>query len=266
MSAAAAVLGRPRGSPRGDRIERKGSRARLLCATSGQVLPWTLVMLLVLLPLAMGALGAGAAYLVRDQLQTAADAAALAAAGRAALWESLAVSWHDFACATSRTPLAAGPPVCRDGPEQTSNLPRTFAARLFATSAAGLPGWAAAAGCETVGADPAPPLSMPVSVCDAWRLQPGGFGVAYGLAFPSSADPRSAARAYLRSNTTNLRTHGVAVTLIALEADATTGQVDLTVRATEPGNPLGLVAGRPTTVTVQAGAQRRVVPPPASGS
>ena len=231
---------------------------------SGQVLPWTVIMLVAALPLMFGVMGAGAAYLAKAQAQMAADAAALAAADQAQLWESLVVSWHQYGC----TKEGRGTWTCGDGPSGRSSLGRMYAPALFATEATGLPGWAAAAGCQAVGADPpgTPPVPNPLTVCSAWQLQPGGFGVGYGLGFASGSDPAAAARAYLQANTANLRADGVGVEVVALQADDTTGQVDLAVRVTEPGNPLRLLSGQETTITIESGSQRRIPPPPASGS
>ncbi len=246
---------------------RTPTRAREFFRTaSGQVLPWTVILIVAMLPLALGAMGASAAYVAKDEVQSAADAAALAAVGEEMLWESLAVTWHAFSCRPQAPSSALPHPVCGDGPSETSNLARTFAAALFARTAGGLPGWAHAAGCDAVGGDPTPVPSGPIAVCDGWRLQPGGIGVSYGLAFPPGTDPKSVAIAYLQANTADLRAHGVAIAPVDLRTDATTGQVDLSVRLTEPGNPLALLAGRPLTLVIQAGARRRVPAPPASGS
>lgn len=236
----------------------------LLRGQAGQILPWALIMLLALLPLVFGILGAAAAYLVKDQAQTAADAAALAAAEQARLWEALTVSWHTFGCSRD----AVGDWTCRDGPAADTNLGRHYAAALFAPGAGGLPGWAAAAGCQRVGPDPAarPPAPNPTTVCDGWRLQPGGLGAGYGLGFPAGSDPQGAAAAYLQRNAGGLAAAGLTVRVLGLQVDARTGEVDLTVRVTEPGDPLRLLTGHTTTVTVQAGARRRIAPSAVSGT
>jgi hypothetical protein len=238
-------------------------RACFARSESGQVLAWGVVTLLAAIPLVFGVMGATLAYLMQAQVQAAADAAALAAAGEAALWESLTVSWHEYGCLPAQNGW-----VCRDGPRGTTNLGREYASQLFATNPDGLPGWAERAGCQAVGGDPSevPPLPNPVTVCDAWQRQPGGFGLSYGLGFPPGSDPQGVANDHLRANTADLRAHGVGVAMVELRADDNTGEVDVAVQAIEPGNPLGVLLGRPVRATVEAGARRRVPVPAASGS
>jgi hypothetical protein len=237
---------------------------RFIRGESGQILPWAIIMLLVLLPVAFGVMGASAAYLVKDQAQMAADAAAIAAADESAVWESLTVYWHAYGC----VPGQGGGWACSDGRTGITNLPPTYAATLFAVDPQGIPGWAAGAGCQAVGEDPlGTPYSFnTVTVCDHWALRPGGLGVGYGVGFPPTADPRAAAEAFLVRNSVSLRDHGVRVKLTQFRTDATTGEVDLVVQAVEPVNPLGLLQGRQTSITVEAGSRRRVVAPPQSGS
>jgi hypothetical protein len=232
------------------------------------VLPFTLILLFVFVLAVSGFAGAAAALDARARLQAAADAASLAAASQAHLWEALTVMEPTYACTPTRYGWQ-----CSDGPE-TAVTVRSFRSRLFAeagTSPRGqpLPGWAVDAGCaytfrQNAGDPPAPPTpTAPYSalVCDSWSL------VAHAFAFPPGSDPAGAAAAMLQRNVAHLASRGVHVALQDVSLDPTSGRVSLTVRAVEPGNPLALVLGSPVALAVDSGSAPVLTTPlPASGS
>lgn len=217
---------------------------------SGQLVPFVAIMAGACALLVIFATGAAASYILKLRLRTAADAAALAAAGQAGLWERLQVQFHLFDCVFVATPGSGGDWVCRDYPQAPVEV-KAFRAQLESE------GWATEAGCPYTsdGQASVPPYPNPARVCDRWQLQQAGF------AFPAASDPQGAAQQVLSENMSRFESHGVQADLESLTTNDTTGSVQLTAVATGPGNPLAIFGGGPLRVVVHAGSRPHMQSP-----
>jgi hypothetical protein len=213
---------------------------RALGSESGQTLPFAVILLCVLVLLTFGAMGAAAAEGVHGRLQAAGDAAALAAAAQAEVWERLTVQRHLFACRRKRKTWD-----CYDA----WDAPVTFRDGYESLWSGG--GWVRDAGCRYTsdGQAGVPPSPDPATVCDTWRLDQAGFD------YPPGSDPVGAARAYFAANVSGLRAHGVSVGEPQVALDPATGAVTVSAAAVEGANPLSLLLGHGLTVSARGGAK-----------
>lgn len=133
--------------------------------TAGQVAPIAAIFIAaVCVPLLVGTIGLAELAVVRAQAQTAADAAVLAAAQTARPVQTLAVTKYSLTLIPAYAPpYYSSLPEIQRSPDSTVMVSGRLGS-LF--SDAGLPGWAAQAGCTTL-TPPDPPATS--TVCVSWR-------------------------------------------------------------------------------------------------
>lgn len=167
--------------------------------------------------LGFGGLQVATFYADRAELQTAADAAVLAAAARAQLRVTLAVSLHTTMC--TRAAVPAGTVRCRNGP----TVWRRVSGSATALSGSGL---GRVVGCRYL-APARPPANQTGrwTTCDSERV------VAYAYAYPDRTVPLQAATAALGANRALLRGgHHLSLVEFHTATDGS-GTVDLTLEA-----------------------------------
>lgn len=202
---------------------------------------------------ALGALGVGAAYRGRSQVQAAADAAALAVAKQAIPVYEFAIRTHIRECrwVTVRVPTGEvdkdGRPIYRDEERLscTDRDQKEERAEGPLTSMIARGGWVRAVGCD---------VTYDIEREGVWKVCDGQQPVRQtGWAYPpEDVAPRPTAEAVLAAN---LRDLAASWRLVDIQAQDGTGTVTLRVQATLRENPLAGVVGRPVTLTVDAWAR-----------
>jgi|GEM_PF-5222873 len=205
----------------------------------GQMIPLTLILLLVFVIFAMGLLGIGIGVWTRARVQLAADAGTLAGAQWAQPYATLNVTTATETCTWHENSLQQWWEQCSGYTTNTVSV-QGFWSDLM--SGGSLPGWAAQAGCAFVGT----PQNTSGTGCVSWHL------ATWGWYFPSGSDPTAAAVSWAEANLARLTANGdtpVSVLSVSAAQDGT-GTVSMELRATESWNPLSAVLGHPMTVTV----------------
>ncbi|MDI3297604.1 MAG: pilus assembly protein TadG-related protein [Bacillota bacterium] len=224
----------------------------------GQVAVMAAIVMGALAALIVGAIGVVWAYRSRSGLQSAADAATLAAAKQAQAAVRLSVRAHDATFhyvpehdeTTCWPNPNGGPPVCT-----TTHVPErswwTDASGPYFIEVEGLfanlipgGGWRDAAGCFSG----QPQDGVTYRLCDGWTVDDAWW------TYPPGSDPWGAAMASLRQNL-GAWASDIQVLDWQVNPDGRSGEIRLTARGPLEGNPLGAVTKRPPAVTVLAWAR-----------
>lgn len=225
---------------------------RMMRDDSGQSLVLAALFLaLVALVLLLGGLGMASAYRSRAHIQSAADAAALAAAREAVPLVTASIQVHDRACREEvrwRREMRPGPDgelvevevpytviECKNQPTRVVNAKDILPAFING-------GWIAAAGCNAT-RDLIQLGSW--TVCETWWVASHD-GWAYP---PGLSSPRRAAEVTLASNLAGLAAEWEITRFEAIDGS---GIIRLGVRATLVDNPLSSIARRPVVLNIAA--------------
>ncbi|MBX5465616.1 MAG: hypothetical protein IRZ26_08690, partial [Clostridia bacterium] len=237
---------------------------RRLRGDAGQATVFIAILLLLLTTMGVLFAWIAAAYRSRSALQSAADAAVLAATKEAQpavqvrVTQDLRVWQAPRTVRQSSDPDGDGDAAAdtdgdgdgttvtvipgswrRTGQTRTVDLAPGFASVLL-----GQGGWRQAAGCE---APANPPDGTEWWFCDGWEVTDAWWG------YPPGTDPYAVAMAVLQRNLGSLS--DVSVLHWAVNPDGRSGRVEMEVQQALPGNGLGAVTRRATAVAVLAWSQ-----------